>query len=104
MPITEPATATMMTKYIKRKGAVTAAHSSNSSPSWAGAAQSGSSATKCSIVEAVAHMDEIELSDAHVACPAEHAVEMGMGRMRIAGQAVGDPHVDVFIKRSHIVS
>src|SRR5260221_7499964 len=49
------------------------------------------------IVEPVAHVDQIELTDAKVAGKTEHSVEMHMGRVWLARQAIGDPHVDTFV-------
>ena len=35
--------------------------------------------------------------------PAKHGVEMGVGRMRRAAQAIADPQIHALIKRGHVV-
>ena len=46
-------------------------------------------------------MGQQQLADIQLTRPAEHRIEMGMGRVRLAPKAVADPQVDAVVQGSH---
>src|SRR5207253_6593456 len=56
------------------------------------------------VIETVPHVRQIELADAKFTGPGEDSVEVRVGRMRLAREAVGDPHVHAFVQRGHFVA
>ena len=50
------------------------------------------------IIHAFVEMGQQQLADFEVARPAEHRIEMGMGRMRLRPQAIANPDIDAFIQ------